>query len=119
MSKVRLYPNEGVRRVVAAIPPGHKHLRLLIELEDQTIVLHEATVAAIARAYVDVVTHPTRRAVELIGRTVEDAKSGYAKHQLVESGRGEHDILAEVALLLSAAKRVERPGAEEGKKGGC
>jgi len=57
---VRVYPNEKVRRVVAAIPPGHKHVRLVIELEDQTIVLQEAAAAAIARAYVDVVTHPTR-----------------------------------------------------------
>jgi len=64
---VRVYPNEKVRRVVAAIPPGHKHVRLVIELEDQTIVLQEAAAAAIARAYVDVVTHPTRRAVELVG----------------------------------------------------
>jgi hypothetical protein len=53
---VRVYPNEKVRRVVAAIPPGHKHVRLVIELEDQTIVLQEAAAAAIARAYVDVVT---------------------------------------------------------------
>jgi hypothetical protein len=60
VANVRVYPNEKVRRVVAAIPPGHKHVRLVIELEDQTIVLQEAAAAAIARAYVDVVTHPTR-----------------------------------------------------------
>jgi hypothetical protein len=98
---VRVYPNEKVRRVIAAIPPGHKHVRLVIELEDQTIVLQEAAAAAIARAYVDVVTHPTRRAVELVGVRVSRAKSGYAEHQLVESGKGEEEVLAEIAVLLS------------------
>jgi len=101
VANVSVYPNEKVRGVVAAIPPGHKHLRLVIELEDQTIVLQEATAAAIARAYVDVVTHPTRRAVELIGRKVGRAKAGYAEHQLVESGRGEEEVLEEVAKILS------------------
>jgi len=101
VANVRVYPNEKVRRVVAAIPPGHKHLRLVLELEDQTIVLQEAAAAAIVRAYVDVVTHPTRRAIELVGRRVSGAKAGYAEHQLIESGRREEEVLDEVAKILS------------------
>jgi hypothetical protein len=114
VANVRVYPNERVRRVIAAIPPGHKHVRLVIELEDQTIVLQEATAAAIARAYVDVVTHPVRRAVELAGVRVSKAKCGYAEHQLVESGRGEEEVLAEIAVLLSSSAPVGE--AERGKR---
>lgn len=113
MARALVYANEKVKRIVAAIPPGHKHLRLVIELEDQTIVLQEATAAALARAYVDVITHPTRRAIELVGKKVSGAKSGYAEHQLVESGRGEEEILAEVsAILSSASQRLPESGSE-------
>jgi hypothetical protein len=116
VANVRVYPNERVRRVIAAIPPGHKHVRLVIELEDQTIVLQEATAAAIARAYVDVITHPARRAVELAGVRVSKAKCGYAEHQLVESGRGRRkcspkSLFCSLLALLSA-----KPSGVKGKK---
>lgn len=97
---VKVYRNEDVERVIAFVPPGHKHVRLLIELKDAAVVLQEATVAAIVRAYVDVVTHPTRRAVELVSRRLSERKEGYAEVQLVETGRGEEEVLAEVAGLL-------------------
>jgi len=100
VASIRVYPNEKVKRVIAAIPPGHKHLRLVIELEDQTIVLQEATAAAIVRAYVDVVTHPARKAVEFASKKVVGAKNGYAEHQLVESEKGEEEVLREIAKIL-------------------
>lgn len=102
---VRTYRNSDVERVVGLVPEGHVHLRLIIEFRDQVIVLHEATVAAIVRAYVDVVTHPTRRAVELVRTSVERGagKPGYARDQLIESGRSEEEVLREFSPLALPA----------------
>lgn len=94
---IRSYPNRDVVRVVGFIPRGHAHLRLVIELKDQTIVLQEATIAAIVRAYVDILTHPTRKAVELVNtQFVKDVrKRGYAEYQLIETTRSEDEIVQE------------------------
>jgi len=102
MKSVKVYRNEDVKRIVAFILPGHRHLRLLIELEDQIIVLQEASVAAVVRAYIDVVTHPSRRAVEMISKHMssDDRKPGYTEFQLIESGRGEDEVLREVSESL-------------------
>lgn len=103
-SSIKFYRNEDVVKVVGVIPKGHHHLRLLIFFKDQVIVLHEATVAAIVRAYVDIVSHPTRRAVELVqtrlGRDVR--KLGYAEVQLVDSLRSEDEILNEYNVLFNS-----------------
>jgi hypothetical protein len=103
---VKSYPNESVKRVIAFIPPGHQHLRLIIELEDQIIVLHEATVAGIVRAYIDLVTHPSRKAVELSLRrlTKAERKPGYADWQLVETGRSEDEISEEAMKVWLSAQ---------------
>lgn len=102
MKSVKVYRNEDVKRIVAFIPPGHRHLRLLIELEDQVIVLQEASVAAIVRAYIDVVTHPSRKAVEMISKRMSgnERKPGYAEFQLVETDRSEDEVLREVSESL-------------------
>ncbi|NOZ88371.1 MAG: hypothetical protein GXO15_00410 [Crenarchaeota archaeon] len=109
MGRVRVYPNEAVRRVIAFIPEGHLHVRLVLELDDQTIVLQEATVAAIVRAYASVALHPTRRAVELASRRLGkgERKPFYAEWQLLETGRSEEEVLEEAEKLLEEA---ERPG---------
>ncbi len=102
----RLYPNECVSRIVAAIPPGHYHIRLLVEFRDGTrIILHEATVAAIVRAYVDIITHPSRRGVILESRRLSksERKPGYAEWQLVEAG-GEEEAVNEIIEALGGAQ---------------
>ena len=92
--KVLIYRNCDVERVVAIIPEGHKHLRLIIEFRDQTIVLQEATVAAIVRAYVSTVAHPTRRSIELVMREFKpgEVKDGYALCQLIETPTPEEEL---------------------------
>ncbi|RFA94010.1 hypothetical protein [Pyrobaculum aerophilum] len=86
-------------KIVAAIPTGHRHLRMILFFDDgRTVLLTEALAAGIARAYIDVVTHPTRRGVVLCVKEV-DGKPGYAKVQLVECG-GEEEAVAEVDALL-------------------
>ncbi len=98
-----LIRNEDVLRVLAGVPRGHKHLRFVLFLRDGTcIVLHEATVAALVRAYVDIVTHPCRRGVELcqvrLGRGLR--KEGFAEFQLVESGRCEEEVVDELTRVI-------------------
>jgi len=90
------------------------HARLVLELEDQVLVLQEATVAAIVRAYASVALHPTRRAVELVSRRLGrgERKPLFAEWQLVESGRGEDEVLEWALALLGEAEAVQ-PG------GGC
>jgi len=83
--KHRVVRNEAVAEVVVEVPEGHQHLRTTLRLTDGTeFVLQEATVANLVRAYVAVKTHPSRTAVRLVGRRVEDRKAGYAEWQLVE-----------------------------------
>ncbi len=103
---VRSYPNEAVKRVIAFIPPGHQHVRVIIELEDQIIVLHEAAVAGIVRAYVNTVLHPSRRAIELTARrlTKAERKPGYADWQLIETGRSEDDVAEEAMRIWVASQ---------------
>lgn len=101
-TRVRVYRNEDVKRVIAFIPRGHKHVRVAVETADSLFVFQEATVDAVVRAYVDVVTHPTKRATELALAELEERKEGYARHQHLETGRAEGEILDELEALLGA-----------------
>ncbi|MEM0453971.1 MAG: hypothetical protein QXO98_04890 [Sulfolobales archaeon] len=104
---LRIYTNNEVMRVVGFIPEGHTHIRLVIELKDQTIVIQEATVAAIVRAYIDILTHPLRRAVELINARFggDVKKKGYAEYQLIESSKSEDEVLREWSERLNIARK--------------
>jgi hypothetical protein len=80
-----LLRNEDVARVVAEIPPGHRHLLTTVTLADgSSITFQEATLAALVRAYIAVKTHPLRTRVVLTGRRIENRKAEYAEWQLVE-----------------------------------
>jgi hypothetical protein len=96
-SNIRVYGNKDVLRVIGLIPPNHVHMRLIIVFKDQVIVLQEASAAAIARAYVEITTHPTRRAVEYTQLVLrrEEKKPGYAEVQLIETNRSEEEIIKE------------------------
>ena len=71
-----------------AVPAGHRHLRAVLELVDGTAIeLQEATLAALARAYVAIKTDPLRRQVRLVGRQLAEGegKPGFADWQLLET----------------------------------
>lgn len=86
MTTKRTLTNRDVEAVCAEIPAGHHHICTTIRLADGTgLVLQEATVAAITRAYLSVKTHPVRTRCELRGRLVENRKDGYAEWQLLEA----------------------------------
>jgi len=103
---LKIYRNSDVLKIVGFIPPGHRHMRLVIVLEDQIIVLQEATVAAIARAYIDIVSHPTRKAVEYaqVKLDKDTRKSGYAEYQLIEGDKSEDQIIYEWCRDLNYCK---------------
>ena len=77
--------NEDIKEILVEIPEGHKHIRTKITLQDDTeLVLQEAAVANITRAYITVKTHPQKESVKLKGRQLTDKKDGYADWQLLE-----------------------------------
>jgi hypothetical protein len=77
--------NEDIKELTAEIPEGHKHLRTIIVLQDDTeFVFQEATIANLVRAYIMVKTHPVKREVTLRGKKLSERKDGYAEWQLVE-----------------------------------
>ncbi len=79
--------NADIRQIEVAPPAGHQHLRTTITLQDgRKIVLQEATVANLVRAYIDIKTHPQREMVRLSGKelSVEERKEGFAGWQLLE-----------------------------------
>lgn len=77
--------NEDVREVILEVPEGHKHLRTSLVLSTgQRIVLQEATVANIVRAFVSIKTHPQLERVVLKGRRLTQRKEGFAEWQVLE-----------------------------------
>lgn len=77
--------NEDIKSVRMEVPEGHRHLRTSILLNDGTeLVLQEATIANLVRAYVAIKTHPTLDKVHLSGIRLSSRKEGHAEWQLLE-----------------------------------
>ncbi len=84
-----LIHNEDVKKLIAEIPEGHKHIRTSIALDDETeITFQEATIANLVRAYIRIKTHPQIKRVRLNGKRIENRKEGYADWQLIEENDG-------------------------------
>ncbi len=100
---VKIYRNEDVEEIVMAIPRGHYHVRGMLKLRDQVIVLQEATLAAIARAYLSIILHPTRRGVILKRKHLSrnGRKPGYAEYQLIEVPNSEEEAVKIIDEVLS------------------
>ena len=105
----KLYPNECVKRVIAFVPEGHLHARFIIELCDQVLVLHEAAVAGIVRAFTSVALHPTRVAIELKSKRLseDEKKPVFAEWQLIDTGRSEEIIRREAEEICANASIPE------------
>jgi hypothetical protein len=69
--------------------------------DGEVVLLTETLAAGITRAYVHVVTHPTRRGVVLCVQEIQ-GKPGYAKTQLIECG-DEEEAIKEIENLLKPA----------------
>lgn len=84
----RILANADIAEIVLALPPGHQHLRATIKLlTGEEIILQEATVANLVRAYVGIKTHPKRNSCRLTGQNLaeEERKKGFADWQLLEN----------------------------------
>lgn len=105
----KLYPNECVKRVIAFVPKGHLHARFIIELCDQTLILHEAAVAGLVRAFASVALHPTRAAAELVSRRLseDEKKPVFAEWQLIDTGRDEETVQREAEKIWASASIPE------------
>ena len=98
---MKLLRNEDIESALLAAPSGHRHLRLAIRTKDgETIVLQEATVAAIVRAYTAIKTHPTKQAIKMISKKPEGLKKGYAADQLIEVEVDDGEVIRELTELL-------------------
>lgn len=81
----RIIRNDEITEVLVGAPEGHRHIRTIIRLNDGSeMVLQEASVAAIVRAFVTIKTHPVKENIRLVGRNVDDRKTGFAEWQLME-----------------------------------
>jgi len=104
--RIKVYPNDRVKEILAAIPRGHTHLRLALIFDDQVIILHEATVAAIVRTYINIVLHPSKRGIRLRGRCMssDERKHGYARYQLIEDTEYSEDDAVKTIMDLLGMK---------------
>jgi len=96
----KLLRNEDVARVIIGIPKKHRHIRTIIETENESYIFQEATIAGIVRAYITLKTDPTIFGVELVGKRCEERKEGYAKYQLLESGKPTEKVISELSQIL-------------------
>jgi len=97
---LEIYRNSDIDLILMGTPTGHKHLRLVVKTKGRCIVFHEATVAAIVRAYITIKTHPTKVAVKLIGNRLVERKKGYAEFQLLEDEVEEAILIKELDNTL-------------------
>ncbi len=78
--------NEDIEEVLMEVPEGHKHVRTMIRLKDGSeLVLQEASVANIVRAYITMKTDPVKGRVRLRGVKLSERKEGFADWQLIET----------------------------------
>jgi len=90
--------NRGVHRVLVGVPDGGDAVAARIETgSGDVITLQESTLAALARAYLAVTTHPTVQAVELVATAVSERKDGFGEMQLLDGRRDEAAIRRELA----------------------
>jgi len=83
----RILSNADIAEITLAPPPGHQHLRATLKLQSgEEIVLQEATVANLVRAYIGIKTHPQTNSCRLVGRELSAAekKREFAAWQLLE-----------------------------------
>jgi len=107
---VFLIRNGDIEEVFLGVPEGHRHLRCALVLKGgKTLLLHEATLANIARAYITLKTHPQKRALHLKHASLpEDArKPDFAQNQLLEQPTPEEEIIKTLTSFAESAQLLD------------
>jgi hypothetical protein len=71
-------------------------MRTILEIGNKRLILQEATIAGIVRAFTTLKTHPTLYGIELRNNPCEKRRKGYAEYQLLESNRSSKDVITEI-----------------------
>ena len=101
MPRTLMIKNEDIVSALLAVPEGHRHLRLALTTKDgDRIILQEAAVAAVVRAYVALKTHPVKQTVKMVSMTPEGLKKGYAKDQLIEVESEDAEVVRELTEMF-------------------
>lgn len=100
MKKTKVFRKKDSSRVLIGAPNRHQHLRTIIDTPHERFIFQEATIANIVRAYITIRTRPTRFGIELI-TAIETEKEGYARYQLLESGKTSKQVQNEVTQLIT------------------
>lgn len=105
MDNIKIYRNEDVEEIILAIPHKHYHVRCVIKFRDQTILLQEATLAALVRSYLSILLHPVKKGVILRKTCLskEERKPGYAECQLIEVKDSEDKAIDFINKILSCS----------------
>lgn len=100
--QVDIIHNDDVQRMLVGVPTGHQHVRAALELRDgRCLILQEATIAALVRAYVTVNTHPQTRGVKMVGHMdLPRRKMDFAPYQMVEDGGSDAEVARALGLLV-------------------
>ncbi len=94
--------NSQIQRIVIGVPLGHHHLRAVIDLTDgMQLVLHEATLASLTRAFITTKLDPIRSAVELVGKELVEQREDFAAYQLIETNKCSGTVRQELTQILS------------------
>jgi len=100
MKRVRIIRNIDVKNIYIGPPKGHRHLRLLIDLGGEAIVFQEATIAAIVRGYINIKTHPIKKAVKMKMHILEDRKREYSRYQQLEEEIDDESVIKEITRYI-------------------
>ncbi len=101
MKRLKVFRNQDVKKIYIGPPKGHKHLRLIIETEEEILVFQEATLAAITRGYTYIKTHPIRKTIKMEGHVMKRRKEGYAEYQLLETEADDEEIMEEITRIVN------------------
>ncbi len=94
--------NSQIKRIIIGVPLGHQHLRAVIELTDGIqLVLHEATLSSLTRAFMTTKLDPIRSAVELVGKELIEKREDFAAYQLLETKKCSGTVRQELTQILS------------------
>ena len=94
--------NSQIQRIIIGVPLEHKHLRAVIELTDgMQLILHEATLASLTRAFMTTKLDPIRSAVELEGKELVEQREDFASYQLLETNKCSGTVRQEITQILT------------------